>query len=238
MNLKTVALPILILLLTACKQQPGANKQSPTNTALKYNYTENAVKIIAADHILNGAAEITAYDNNQEDPITSATSLFKTEANKNRGIAYELIQFKTEDQKAYVQLVIWENGLRALEYTAEHTNDAAKVDTTQIAKKRDLWIQLCNAHNAENLVTQLYTSDALYFNHRPLITGTADLVKEYGYMNDPNYTLTLTPAIIKVANGNIAFEIGQCKGTYNGNYVLVWQKQAKGEWKIFLDSNV
>ncbi len=238
MNFKIAVLSILLLLFVACKEKAGDKKQSPTNTTPKPIYTENAFKITVSDSVLNRAAEIATYSENQKDPEISSKSIFKTEANKDRGIVYELNQYKTDASKEYVQLVIWENGLRVFEYDAEHTNDAAKLDTTQITKKRNLWIQLCNAHNAESLVTQLYTADALYFNHKPLITGTADLVKEYGYMNDPNYMLTLKPSIIKVVNSNIAFEIGQCKGSYNGKYILVWQKQPNGDWKIFLDSNV
>jgi ketosteroid isomerase-like protein len=99
-------------------------------------------------------------------------------------------------------------------------------------------MELCNANNAKALVTQLYSNNTIYFNHKPIVKGTADLIKEYSYMNNKNYHLNLQPLIVKVVNARFAFEIGQCSGGYNGKYILIWKKHADGNWKIFIDSNI
>ncbi|MEM6697813.1 MAG: hypothetical protein AAF599_05420, partial [Bacteroidota bacterium] len=88
------------------------------------------------------------------------------------------------------------------------------------------------------LVEQLYTDNAIYYNHKPVVVGTERITAEYSYMNNPDYSLKLVPLTVEPANKNIVFEIGQCSGSYNGKYVLIWKKVADGVWKILLDSNV
>jgi ketosteroid isomerase-like protein len=39
-------------------------------------------------------------------------------------------------------------------------------------------------------------------------------------------------------NDNLVYEIGQCKGTYKGKYILVWKKESDGVWRVFIDSNI
>jgi hypothetical protein len=55
-------------------------------------------------------------------------------------------------------------------------------------------------------------------------------------MNNPTYQLTLTPIAVEAAGKDIAFEIGQCSGSYGGKYILVWQKIGNN-WKVLFDSN-
>lgn len=268
MKLKLFTLLLFSFILTNCKPRIEEKEQSPNNEAtigqsekisddftiwvnainnknietIKDIYSTDAVKVTSTDSILSSSAQIAAYYINQDDKIIAIESLFKTEANKNRGIYYELIKFKTKELKEYLQFVILEaeskKQVRAFEFTAESSFDSKKVDTTSISDKRNVWIKLCNAHNAENLVNQLYSENALYFNHRPLIQGRESLIKEYAYMNNDKYTLTLEPLILKTVNENIAYEIGQCKGSYEGKYILIWKKEFDGEWKIYIDSNV
>lgn len=209
---------------------------------LEKMYASEAVKVISADSIINSASQIANYFEISKNKITSIESLFSVEANKDRGIYYELVKYKTEGLKEYIQLVIWrlenEKIIREFEFTKESTLESAKVDTTTISEKRKLWIELCNTNNPESLVKQLYTNNAIYFNHKPIIIGTEGLIKEYGYMNNKDYNLNLKPLKLEVVNADFAFEIGQCKGSYDGLYILVWKKQFDGNWKIDLDSNI
>lgn len=206
------------------------------------HYTQNAIKVVSADSIIQGSDQIAEYYLNGDDKIISIESLFQTIANEKRGIHYELIRFKTEKSKLYTQLVIWksegENKVREFETTVQ--NDLGKEETFNeiISERRNLWIDLCNKHNAENLIRELYSPNTLYFNHRPLVKGTEALIKEYAYMNNDNYQLTLHPIKLVRGNDDIVFEIGQCKGSYNGKYILVWKKEMDGKWKIFIDSNI
>ena len=99
-------------------------------------------------------------------------------------------------------------------------------------------MELCNAHNVPELVEQLYTEDALYYNHKPIIKGTESIIQEYDYMNKPDYQLKLEPRAIEIVNSEMVYEIGQCVGSYSGKYILIWKMVGPGEWKIFLDSNI
>ncbi|SHJ20502.1 YybH family protein [Aquimarina spongiae] len=204
-------------------------------------YADKSVKVISADSIIFGATSIADYYINQSAEINESESLFLIEANKHEGIDYEIVSYKTKDSEEYVQVVVWKSiegkKVREFEYDAKRDISIPDGYIDQISKARNLWIQLCNEHNAEHLVSKLYTSNAIYFNHKPLVIGTEAISKEYRYMNSDTYNLTLEPLKTEMVTDNIAFEIGQCKGSYGGKYVIVWQKEAEGNWKVFIDSN-
>ena len=107
-----------------------------------------------------------------------------------------------------------------------------------IKKQRAEWIRLCNAHDANTLIETLYTENTMYYNKGRLLTGRVDLVTEYEYMNNPQYNLTLNPILIEPVSETVVYEMGQCKGSYNGKYLLVWQKNSNGVWKVLFDSNI
>ncbi|WP_298508999.1 hypothetical protein [uncultured Kordia sp.] len=266
MKLKTILLLAIFISMIGCKQQEQKKENTSKSTleipqpektsshltnwknainsynrnALRNTYETNAVKIISADNILTSTSEIANYYGIQKDKITSVESLFSVEANKKRGITYEIVRYTLDNQTAHIQIVIWktkdEKVIREFEFTETYT--AAEVNSSEIAKRRKLWMELCNAHNAENLVKQLYSKNTMYFNHKPLIQGTEALTKEYNYMNNENYSLQLDPLKLAIVNANFAFEIGQCSGGYGGKYILVWKKEADGNWYVYIDSNI
>lgn len=268
MNLKIILLLLVLVSIIGCKQQESKKEErTPSKTemvesekisthlnnwenainshdlnTLKNSYAANAIKIISADSIMNTSSQIASYYETQKHKITAITSLFSIEANKKRGITYELVSYKTDQLKEYIQLVIWkqenEKIIREFEFTETRSLASPKVDTSEITKRRNLWMELCNANNAEHLVKQLYSANTMYFNHKPIIQGTTDLVKEYSYMNNEKYSLKLTPIQLEVVNANFAFEIGQCSGSYGGKYILIWKKLADGKWYIHIDSNI
>lgn len=263
MKLKTLVISVALLTLIGCKQQESISNsktdvaqpvKTPDNltdwvhainkdpSTLENSYSTNAIKIISPDSILDNSAQIVNYYRAHKNKITSIESLFSIEANKKRGIHYELVKYKTDNHKEYIQLVIWrienEKVIREFEFTEESTSASTTVDITDITKRRELWITLCNKNKPENLVKQLYTSNTMYFNHKPIVKGTEDLIKEYGYMNNKNYSLNLSPITLEIVNANFAFEIGQCSGSYNGKYILIWKRQADRNWKITIDSNI
>lgn len=261
-------LPFVVLAFFGCKHQEK-RKESGANTkieiaqpekvhdsligwmnalnskdisSIESSYATDAIKIISPDSIFNSASEIANYHSLQKDKITAIESLFSVEANKARGIHYELLRYKNDKLRENIEIVIWkrkgQKRLREFEFTQQYTLEAADIDTTDIAERRKLWLELCNSNNAENLVRQLYSANTMYFNHKPIVKGTENLIKEYGYMNDKNYTLDLHPKRLEVVNADFAFEIGQCSGSYNGKYILIWKKQANGNWEIYIDSNI
>ena len=223
--------------------QNWANDINSHNTILiKSYYDSNAIKIISTDSIIEHSTPIANYYKVQNGKISSIESIFSIEANYEMRINYDLVRYKIDDQKEFIGIVISkienEKIIREFEFTEESSIESGKVDTTKIAERRKLWMELCNANNAKALVTQLYSNNTIYFNHKPIAKGTADLIKEYSYMNNKNYHLNLHPLILKAVNASFAFEIGQCSGTYNGKYILIWKKHADGNWKIYIDSNI
>ena len=203
-------------------------------------YMPNAIKVVTADSICNNASEVTAYHKAQN-KVSSIHSLFRTEVNPYRGITYEILTYETEQHEAITQLVIYEKGtehpLRAFEYEAIQANQG-QVDTIAITRRRVQWMGHCNAHEVPELVFDLYGHNTLYYNHRPLVKGRQALVREYAYMNNEQYSLVLNPLIVEVVNESTVFEIGQCQGSYDGKYILIWKKEEDGQWRIFIDSNV
>lgn len=155
-----------------------------------------------------------------------------------RDIRYQLGRLKNANGDFYKYLSTQEpNGLRALEFYAKTTPNY-KIDLKEIDAVREKWMRLCNQHDARKLVEELYTENAIYYNHKPVVVGTKNISEEYGYMNNPEYRLKLTPLIVEPVHEKLVFEIGQCSGSYGGKYVLAWQKNENGVWKILLDSNV
>lgn len=82
-----------------------------------------------------------------------------------------------------------------------------------IDRARMKWMEFCNSHRVDELVKQLYHSEAYYYNRGRLLQGTKSLTTEYGYMNDPGYSLKLTPKHLAFVTSDIVFEIGLCSGS-------------------------
>ena len=170
--------------------------------------------------------------------IVDITSIKTVKGNDN--ITYEMGRLAMRKKGALKYLVIWNNAdgqmRRELEMFVSTAPTILKV--TEIDEARKEWMRLCNQHNAYELVKNSYTTDALYYNHKPLVIGTKDISEEYAYMNRPEYSLTLTPIIVEPVNKRIAFEMGQCSGSYHGRYVIVWKKCKGGVWRAIFDSNI
>lgn len=265
-EIKRIVMPLIFLIFAGCQQLSSKNEIPEKNpvpvetniisedltdwvnainnknlSSIRDFYSTESIKIISADSTLNNPREIADYYLLLPNKIISISSLFHVEASKEKDINYELIEYMTEDKKVYVQLVIWKlhNGkkIREFEFTSRRS-EVLVVEEERISKRRNLWMQLCNDHNPKNLVNDLYSSHSFYFNHKPLIKGQDNLIKEYGYMKNENYNLTLEPLKLEFVNTNLVYEIGQCDGSYRGKYILIWNKEADGKWKIFIDSNV
>ncbi len=267
MKLKTILLSFVVLVIMGCKEQASKEKKSTNSKmevvhsdkvsehisiwvdainnnihAIEKLYASNAIAIVSIDSIIESSSQIATYYGIKKNRITAIASLFSVEANKKRRITYEIIKYTTEDLKEYIQIVIWrlEDGqvIREFEFTERSSPEAKKVDLNEITDRRKLWIDLCNANNAENLVKQLYSANTIYFNHKPIIQGLEAVITEYNYMNNVKYSLNLQPMKLEVVNADFVYEIGQCSGSYNGKYILVWKKQSDGSWKIHIDSNI
>lgn len=204
-------------------------------------YSEQAIHIKADGSVVNGREDIIKLIKQQGWQIDSIATTQTVKTHRDSSYQYEIGRFYTQRGQMYQHLLIWglqrEVPLRALEMIVKGENvDSAILE--QINQRRTEWIELCNQHNASNLVEQLYSEDAIYYNHKPIIRGHELITADYQYMNRPQYELLLTPIIIAPVNEQLVYEIGQCSGSYGGKYILIWEKEVNGKWYISMDANL
>jgi len=265
---KIILLLLLLIVIDGCKQKakdhsssnstiiesPSVVKNTAINEAnqtwmasvnsksesLLSIYDENAIKIIENQEELVGNNQIQDYYHSHSLTISNIVSDKVVMANENRGLEYEIGSFSDQENKKYKHLIIWKTEestpKRVFEFVSEietNGNDLAPIDA-----RRKLWIELCNSNNSEKLVNELYSTNTLYYNHKPLVRGRESLIKEYDYMNNESYELTLTPIVSEMITNNLAYEIGQCSGSYYGKYIIIWKRNQDDKWEVFIDSNI
>ncbi len=208
--------------------------------AQSVNYTQNAISINESVQIVQGASNIQKM--NEQNGFTRRTlkSIYDIVANRDGSYVYEIGEFD-DDEGASFNYVMVRKGKEEgspieLEFYARNSDFTSASEA--IGQRRKEWIDLCNKHDAAGLINELYAENTMYYNHKPLITGREGVIKDYQYMNRESYSLKLTPLKTKQVNDRIALEIGQCSGSYNGKYIIVWQKDAMGKWEVLLDSNI
>lgn len=265
MRIQLVNLVLGLLLLSACNErskQNGFNDTSFVGTnskvidsissnekwmnaindknldALANLYTD-PVYVLSPNGIdISSRSELIDLVGKSDFKVLEVSTTKRIQANNNYD--YEIGSFKNKNGAIMKHVLIWnttdDSDKRELEFLAE-ANDA-NVNMNEIDEQRDKWIELCNAHNAETLINSVYSENTMYYNHKPMVVGRSQLIPVYGYMNNPNYKLTLKPLIVEPVSENIVYEIGQCVGSYPGKYILVWQKNKEGVWQVFFDSNI
>ena len=203
-------------------------------------YTENAFKVLSNGEVLDGSQQIKNYFLQNPLAVKSIQTDTLIVANQKMGLDYEIGEFIDTKNQKYKHLIIWEtknlNRQRAFEFV-EKVEPTESI-LSELERRRKLWMQLCNNHNATELINEMYSENTLYYNHKPIIKGRDSLIPVYQYMNQESYELSLSPMVIEIVNNNFVFEIGQCKGSYNGKYILIWKKGENGKWEIFIDSNI
>jgi len=204
-------------------------------------YASDAIKVDESGNEWNAAEAIIGYYRANALKVDSIYSIRRILANAEGNISYEIGSFRLKDQQSFRYLVIWktENGAhpqRTFEFIAPYSPSQSARES--IEKRRALWMAYCNAHDVAGLVREVYVNEPLYYNHRPLVKGSEALVQEYQYMTQDSYQLSLEPIIVEQVNSQLIFEIGQGAGSYGGKYILIWQKEPGGSWKILLDANL
>ncbi|MEM6344608.1 MAG: hypothetical protein AAF927_12035 [Bacteroidota bacterium] len=204
-------------------------------------YHKKAIKIEADGSLIKGREAIIEAQKQKKWQVEVIETIRIISTHRDSSYQYEIGQFLTSDRKTYYHLLIWnlegEQPLRELEMIASGgTLDSGIL--AAIDQRRAEWIKLCNERDAANLVEQLYSENALYYNHKPMVEGRTAITQEYSYMNRPEYSLMLNPIIVQPVNDSLVFELGQCSGSYGGKYMLLWQKDATGKWYVSMDSNV
>lgn len=203
-------------------------------------YLEEAYKIYPDGNHILGDSSIAYYYTQTGAEIAEIYTDTLIVADKEGRYAYEIGGFLTDAGAPFKHLIIWnttaEEPLREVELIAEtqYYSEA----TEELETARELWMEYCNANNAGALIENMYTDNALYYNHKPMIFGRPPLIEEYSYMNNPEYSLKLQPLYLAQVTNELVYEIGQCSGSYRGKYVIVWEKQPGGNWQVLFDSNI
>ncbi|MEM9544837.1 MAG: hypothetical protein AAGA77_02635 [Bacteroidota bacterium] len=236
----------MLVMLVACKQNkdtppsPVQKEYSAKPISIKNLYLEDAVKILYDGSYLTGPDEILNHYTKNPMDVKDSRIFIDLIANEKKGLTYEMSEIIDANDLKYQQILIWKDTDTLRHQAFEHIAPKRKadVDLSEINASREQWMELCNAHNSKDLIHKMYSENTLYYNHKPMVVGREELVKEYDYMNRANYKLTLKPIIVEVVNEDCVFEIGQCEGSYNGKYIIVWRKDFSEKWEVFIDSNI
>jgi ketosteroid isomerase-like protein len=201
-------------------------------------YTENALVLSEKGVDLNNRKEILELVPNSNFIVKSVSTKKRIKANDNYD--YEIGSFINKDGGLAKHLIIWKtndgNDKRELEFIT--VASGTQIDLEAITLQREQWMILCNVHDAKSLIDNVYSENTMYYNRGRLLKGRNHLVEEYDYMNNPEYKLKLEPILVEPVSESIVYEMGQCIGSYNGKYIIIWQKNDNGIWQVLFDSNI
>ncbi len=120
-------------------------------------------------------------------------------------------------------------------------------DEAAIRQAARVWSDVADAKDLEKTVSY-YADDANMFpNGAPVVMGKAGIRKVWeAFMNTPGYSLRTTTFKVDVAKSrDLAYEAGTFEMKQNdaqgnrvtgaGKYIVVWKRQANGEWKAVVD---
>jgi len=242
-----MSLSLLFCFLIGCTSQDQPKEETPANTntdakekavdpRFQLVYAEQAIKVLEDGSVLEGVAQIARFYTESAFSMNAIQTLFSIKASDQ--FKYEIGKFESGN-KSYKHVLITDftkQNKRVFEFISEANDVTSGKD--EIDQRRAEWIELCNQHDAQNLVTQLYSKTPIYYNHKPVVTDPESLIATYSYMNNPDYSLQLTPEHVELVKDDLAFEMGQCSGSYGGKYILIWKKDESGKWMIWIDSNI
>src|SRR5215470_5416413 len=110
------------------------------------------------------------------------------------------------------------------------------------------WTKAAAAKDAAKTASFYADNGSLFAPGAPAATGREAVQKTWeALMAMPGYALNFGPTKIEVArNGDFAYDIGNYELTTNDKkgkpqtakckYLVVWQKQPSGDWKVLVDS--
>ena len=232
-------LKLLLFGLILCQGLSGQDQQVAPSQMVGSVYADDAFQIQSDGRIVTGATEIMKQLSDEQIDWNSFVEDTTIIGRKARGITYQLGTYRNTKNSLYsLRILETREGLEKVVFEFLATYDKKGNDLSAIDEQRKKWIELCNQHNAKVLIHEMYTANTIYYNHKPLIIGREALTPEYGYMNNSKYSLVLEPIIVDQVSEDYVFEIGQCKGSYGGKYILIWKKDDDGVWRIFIDSNI
>jgi uncharacterized protein (TIGR02246 family) len=112
------------------------------------------------------------------------------------------------------------------------------------------WSAAAQAKDVEKFLSVYADDAAVMMEAAPDVSGKAAIREAIGgMMGDPNFALSFAADKVVVARaGDLAYETGSYTMTMSdpkkkpatqaGHYVVVWQKQADGSWKVVIDAPI
>ena len=128
--------------------------------------------------------------------------------------------------------------------------DTRAADETAIHAAVKEWSASAQAKDADKFCSFYAEDGVVMLEDAPDISGKPAIREAIGgMMQDPNFSLSFAADKVVVArSGDLAYETGtyamtlsdakKQPSTEKGNYVVVWQKQADGAWKVVVDTPV
>jgi len=144
-------------------------------------------------------------------------------------------------------------GVLALASCTQQTQPPAAPPDTRAADEAAIhaavkeWSGSAQAKDADKFSSFYAEDGVVMMEDAPDISGKAAIREAIGgMMQDPNFSLSFAADKVVVArSGDLAYETGtyamtlsdakKQPSTEKGNYVVVWQKQADGAWKVVRD---
>ncbi len=128
--------------------------------------------------------------------------------------------------------------------------DTRAADEATIRAAITDWDAAARGKDAEKFVSVYAPNAAVMLANAPDLHGS-DAIRDgiSGMMQDPNFALTFSPDnVVASRSGDLAYETGvysltmsdeeKNPVTESGHYVVVWQKQPDGLWKVVIDAPV
>lgn len=218
----------------------------------EFNQDKLYVSILDKYHKNAGADYGDGFYNSRNDIYTSLINLKNTAGQlkdielihqhiSNSGHVLEIISFTgTKNNTSYIAISGFRNsnGIYNREFDFVRKRDKGdKGELKKIDIARSDWVKYSNQKEPQKLVELVYTKNSLYYNNGRLSRGRDAITERYSYMNQPNWSITLTPEKTVLVNNKRAFEIGTYMSSGKGDYVLIWERGSDGKWQVFLDFN-
>ena len=113
------------------------------------------------------------------------------------------------------------------------------VDENQdIAQMRSEWVKYANGDDPESMVNELFLNDAMYLNNSELSKGHPAITKRLDFIKNPAFHINLKGEDLLVVDDETVIDIGNwITNEYIGYYLIIWEKDESGDWKISLYFN-